>query len=49
MYRATTGLSHLQLEFWKSFIYKTLWNKKYNYVNIVHTVYYVRTYLSSSN
>jgi len=49
MYQATTGLSHLQLEFWQSFIYKTLLNKKYSYVNTVHIVYYVHTYLSSSN
>jgi hypothetical protein len=48
MYQATTGLSHLQLEFWQSFTYKTLLNKKYSYVNIVHNVYYDHTYLSSS-
>jgi len=44
MYQATTGLSHLQLEFWQSFIYKTRLNKKYTYVSTLHTVYYVRTY-----
>lgn len=49
VYQATTGLSHLQLGFWQRFIYKTLFNKKYTYVNTVHTVYYVHTYLCSSN
>ena len=49
MYQATTGLTYLHPEFSQSFIYETLLNNKYSYVNTEHTLYYVHTYLSSSN